>query len=101
MTKLKIDIDKADYYASIIYIINHPLRLKIIELFEPEGTKFSVEEISKVLNINRVTTTHHLNYLKEKRIIGSRSEGKCKVYYLKLDELLKIIKLADGISAVN
>jgi DNA-binding transcriptional ArsR family regulator len=54
-------------------------RIGIINLLQ-EKNEMSVMEIAKHFKLKQPTITHHLKYLKEARVLGSKKKGR-KVYY--------------------
>ncbi|MDP4267569.1 MAG: metalloregulator ArsR/SmtB family transcription factor [Bacteroidota bacterium] len=80
-----------DNAANKLKAVAHPLRIAIIEMLEPEGTRLSVTEIDTRLRMDQATASHHLRILKDKGILGSIRSGKNIHYYLKLNVLLQIL----------
>ncbi len=90
MAKLKLEITKLESAASKLRAIAHPMRIAIIELLN-NGTKMSVTEIYKKLNIEQASASHHLNILKNKGVLESKRDGKKIFYSLKSQTLKEII----------
>ncbi len=82
------NIEKA---AGMLKAIAHPVRISIVSCLEKNQTK-TVTEIHKLLGIEQSTASHHLGILKDKGILGSRREGKHTYYFLKHQELTKILE---------
>ncbi|MEN8226952.1 MAG: metalloregulator ArsR/SmtB family transcription factor [Bacteroidota bacterium] len=81
------EIDKA---AKMIKAISHPMRLAI--LGHLEGSKhLNVTEIHNLLKIEQSTASHHLGILKDKGILASTRKGKSTFYYLKHQNLSKLV----------
>ena len=57
-----------------------------------EGKRLSVTEIHNLLNIEQSTTSHHLGILKDKGILASSRQGKSTLYYLKNENLSKLVR---------
>jgi DNA-binding transcriptional ArsR family regulator len=55
------------------------IRIEIINLLQEKG-EMSVSEIAKHFKVTQPTITHHLQYLKEIRLLVSRKE-KTRVFY--------------------
>lgn len=90
MAKFNIDLDKLELAASKLRAISHPMRIAIIELLS--GNKhLSVTEIYKSLEIEQATASHHLNILKNKRVLVSKRDGKKIFYALRSNTLTEII----------
>ena len=81
------ELEKA---ASMLKAIAHPMRIAILNYLE-DGTRLSVTEIHELLKIEQSTTSHHLGILKDKGVLGSQREGKNTYYFLKHDDLSKIV----------
>ena len=90
MAKFNVDLDKLELAASKLRAISHPMRIAIIELLS--GNKhLSVTEIYKSLEIEQATASHHLNILKNKRVLVSKRDGKKIFYALRSNTLTEII----------
>jgi DNA-binding transcriptional ArsR family regulator len=96
MLKDKIDIEKLDNAANKLKAIAHPLRIAILEMLEPEGTRLSVTDIYTRLHMDQATASHHLRILKDRGILGSIRNGKNIHYYLKLNTLLQMLDCLDS-----
>ncbi len=81
-------IEKA---ANMIKAISHPMRLAILG-YLGENNKMSVTEIHNLLNIEQSTASHHLGILKDKGILASTRSGKNTLYYLKRQNLNKLVQ---------
>ncbi len=77
--------------ANMLKAIAHPMRLNILKYLD-QGKKLSVTEIHNLLNIEQSTTSHHLGILKDKGVLASKREGKNTYYFLKHENLAKIIE---------
>ena len=82
------EIEKA---ANIIKAISHPMRLAILG-YLGEGNRLSVTEIHNLLKIEQSTASHHLGILKDKGILASTRKGKSTLYYLKRQNLSKLVR---------
>ena len=87
---MEMNSDNLDKAAFILKTIAHPIRLGIVELLG-RNEKLSVNEISEGLNIEQSLTSHHLNNMKLKGVLGSERSGKNVYYSLRIRELLKVI----------
>ena len=77
--------------ANMLKAIAHPMRLAIVKHLD-QGKKLTVTEIHKLLKLEQSTTSHHLGILKDKGVLASKREGKNTYYYLKHENLSKIIE---------
>lgn len=82
------DLEKA---SGMLKAIAHPIRISIVSCLEQNKYK-TVTEIHNLLGIEQSTASHHLGILKDKGILSSRREGKNTFYFLKHEELTKILK---------
>ena len=80
-------IEKA---ANMMRAISHPMRLAILSHLGI-GIKLTVTEIHKRLNIEQSTASHHLGILKDKGVLASQRDGKNTLYYLKRENLSKLV----------
>lgn len=82
--------EQLDIAANMLKAIAHPKRLSILKYLD-NGKKLSVTEIHTLLELEQSTTSHHLGILKDKGVLGSIRDGKNTYYYLKHENLSKII----------
>lgn len=54
-------------------------RQRILEILQVEGEK-CVSDLVDAFNVSQPTISHHLNFLKQARLVTSRREGK-QIYY--------------------
>ena len=85
-----LDANQLDRAASMLKAIAHPMRIAILSHLE-DGTRLTVTEIHKILNIEQSTTSHHLGILKDKGVLSSKRAGKNTYYFLKHDSLRNIV----------
>lgn len=88
--KLDLNIDQLEQAVSMLKAIAHPMRISIISLLE-DGRKMTVTEIHEKLQIEQSTTSHHLGILKDKGVLSSKREGKNTLYFLRNENLGKIL----------
>ncbi|MDD2196139.1 MAG: metalloregulator ArsR/SmtB family transcription factor [Bacteroidales bacterium] len=86
-----IKIEDLEYAAGMLKAMAHPMRIAILSFLE-DGVRMSVTEIHQRLKIEQSTTSHHLGILKDKGVLSSKREGKNTFYFLKNDNLSKIIE---------
>jgi len=82
------EVEKA---ANMIKAISHPMRLAILG-YLGEGNRLNVTEIHNLLKIEQSTASHHLGILKDKGILASTRKGKSTLYYLKRQNLSKLVR---------
>jgi DNA-binding transcriptional ArsR family regulator len=86
----ELTIDQLEQAVNMLKAIAHPMRISIISLLE-DGRKMNVTEIHEKLKIEQSTTSHHLGILKDKGVLSSKREGKNTLYFLKNENLGKIL----------
>lgn len=86
-----LNSEQLEMAANMLKAIAHPKRLSILKYLD-SGKKLSVTEIHNLLDIEQSTTSHHLGILKDKGVLGSTRDGKNSYYYLKHENLSKIIE---------
>jgi DNA-binding transcriptional ArsR family regulator len=77
--------------ANMMKAISHPMRLAILGNLDG-GKRLSVTEIHNILKIEQSTASHHLGILKDKGILASKRMGKSTLYYLRRENLSKLIR---------
>ncbi len=90
-----VDQEELEKAAFVLKTIAHPTRLAIIDYLSKQGQK-RVSEICKELHLEQSLTSHHLNTMKLKGVLGSNREGKSVFYYLKLLEVTQILGCIDN-----
>lgn len=91
MGDLMLDIEKLESAASKLRSIAHPMRIAIIDMLD-NNKRLSVTEIFQALNIEQAAASHHLNVLKNNKVLISKREGKNIYYSLKSNTLTEIIQ---------
>lgn len=86
-----LSTEQFEMAANMLKAIAHPMRLAIVKYLD-QGKKLTVTEIHNLLQIEQSTTSHHLGILKDKGVLASKREGKNTYYYLKHENLSKIIE---------
>jgi DNA-binding transcriptional ArsR family regulator len=81
------EVEKA---ANMMKAISHPMRLAILG-YLGDGNQLNVTEIHNLLNIEQSTASHHLGILKDKGILASTRKGKSTLYYLRRQNLSKLV----------
>jgi ArsR family transcriptional regulator len=90
MNAVLTHIDKLEKAAFILKTVAHPARLAIVDMLR-KGRKLSVTEISGNVGMEQSLTSHHLNTMKLKGILGCERDGKQVYYYLKEKDVAKVI----------
>jgi DNA-binding transcriptional ArsR family regulator len=85
------DVEKLEKVSFILKTIAHPLRIGIIGLLVENG-KMCVNDICEKLDSEQSLTSHHLSNMKLAGILGSERNGKNINYYLKLTEVVEVIR---------
>ncbi|MDA3907246.1 MAG: metalloregulator ArsR/SmtB family transcription factor [Bacteroidales bacterium] len=91
MGDLLLDVEKLEFAASKLRSIAHPMRIAIIDMLD-FNKRLSVTEIYQALNIEQAAASHHLNILKNNKVLISKREGKKIFYSLKSTTLTEIIQ---------
>jgi len=93
ITEMKIDklsAEQLEKAANMLKAIAHPMRIAILNYLE-DGKKLTVTEIHELLKIEQSTTSHHLGILKDKGVLASKRDGKNTFYFLKHEDLSKVV----------
>lgn len=90
MKTLNLNSEELQTAASMLKVLGHPIRISIIELLD-DASKMSVTEIFKALKIEQAIASHHLNTLKNKRILISKREGKNTYYSVSNPKLIAAV----------
>jgi DNA-binding transcriptional ArsR family regulator len=85
-----LDQDTLEKVAFVLKTIAHPLRIGIVDLLNKHEEQ-SVNQICIALGSEQSLTSHHLQNMKLKGILGSRREGKNIFYHLKVKEVTSVI----------
>lgn len=96
----KLEIDKLEEAASRLKALAHPARIAIIEILE-EYKQLSVSEITEKLKLDQASTSHHLQILRSKGFITSKSEGKSRIYQLKISSISKLFECINSCGNFN
>ncbi len=86
----ELDPETLDKAAGLLKAIAHPIRISIVGYLE-DGRKRTVTEIHRQLGIEQSTASHHLVILKDRGVLSSKREGKNIWYFLKHQNLGKIL----------
>lgn len=86
-----LDIIKIEKVAFILKAIGNPLKISIIDLLR-NHKELTVGEFAEQLKAEQSLVSHALTNMKLKGILGSRRDGKNIYYFLKLKEVIKMMK---------
>ncbi|MFC2111863.1 ArsR/SmtB family transcription factor [Bacteroidota bacterium] len=86
----KLSPEELETAANMLKAIAHPMRIAILNYLDG-GKKLTVTEIHELLQIEQSTTSHHLGILKDKGVLSSKRDGKNTYYFLRHDNLSKIV----------
>ena len=90
MKTLNLNSEELQTAASMMKVLGHPIRISIIELLD-DASKMSVTEIFKALKIEQAIASHHLNTLKNKRVLTSERVGKNTYYSVSNPSLISAV----------
>jgi len=90
MNLLELKPDQLEKAANMLKAIAHPVRIAILNLLQ-NGERLTVSEIHMRLKIEQSTTSHHLGILKDKDVLANKRDGKNTYYFLKHDQLNRLI----------
>jgi DNA-binding transcriptional ArsR family regulator len=89
-TKVVFNNEKLHYSSELMRALAHPLRLKILEFIDRQGS-INVNKIYNTLNIEQSITSQHLKILKMAGVVHAEKSGKFVTYEIDYD----VIKRAD------
>mgnify|MGYP000559797241 FL=1 len=87
-TKVTFDQNKLNYSVELVKALAHPLRLKILEYIDSQGT-INVNKIYNTLNIEQSITSQHLRVLRLAGVVNAQREGKYINYNINYDIVTK------------
>jgi DNA-binding transcriptional ArsR family regulator len=87
----ELTLEQVERAATMLKAIAHPVRIKIINSLGKDN-EMSVTQIHEALDIEQSSASHHLGILRDKGILNSRRDGKNIYYYLRNDNLTKIVE---------
>ncbi len=96
----KLEINKLEEAASRLKALAHPARIAIVEILE-QYKQLSVSEITEKIKLDQASTSHHLQILRNKGFIISKSEGKSRIYQLKISSISKLLECIDSCGNFN
>ncbi len=90
MKQQESSIQRLEKAALILKAVAHPARLAIVDLLRTHQ-ELTVSEIIEAIGLEQSLTSHHLNNMKIRGILGSKRAGKQIYYYLKERDVAKVI----------
>lgn len=78
-TKVTFNNDKLQYSSDLMRALAHPLRLKILEFIDQNGT-INVNKIYNTLKLEQSITSQHLKILREAGVLHANRDGKYIMY---------------------
>ena len=96
MRKAKVNInnEKLQVSSEILRALAHPLRMKILEFIDQNGT-INVNKIYNTLRLEQSITSQHLRILRLAGLVATRRDGKFIHYSINYD------KVAGSVSAID
>ena len=94
-----LDQERVEKIAFVLKTIAHPMRVGIIDLLS-KNEKMSVNDITEYLGLEQSLTSHHLANMKMKGVLGSKREGKNIFYFLRMKEVLELIKILENVNVM-
>ncbi|MBX3146427.1 MAG: winged helix-turn-helix transcriptional regulator [Gemmatimonadales bacterium] len=91
-----IDPEMLRRAASIIKLLGHPERLKIVEALE--GSERSVSEICEICDLEQAICSQHLSRLRRYQVVSARKDGQHVWYRVvepKVHHILECIRKCD------
>lgn len=95
----QIDAEKLERIAFILKAIAHPLRIRIIGQLV-KNQKMCVNDLCESLQSEQSLTSHHLSNMKLSGIIGSERMGKNIFYFIKLEEVITVLRCMNKCEAL-
>lgn len=92
--KVNINSDRLQTAAEILRALAHPLRMKILEFIDQNGT-INVNKIYNTLNLEQSITSQHLRILRMAGLVITQREGKFIHYSINYD------KVGNSVTAIN
>jgi DNA-binding transcriptional ArsR family regulator len=87
-TKVTFDNEKLHYSSELMRALAHPLRLKILEFIDSNGS-INVNKIYSSLELEQSITSQHLKILRMSGVVSVEITGKYHVYFINYDVVHK------------
>ena len=88
--KSLIPMDTLERVAPIIRNIAHPLRLRILDYLQSEGTAKTVGEIIAATGGSQAVVSQHLRVLRDQGVVSARRDGSFMLYAV-LDQSVLLV----------
>ena len=85
-TKVTFNNDKLQYSSDLMRALAHPLRLKILQFIDSNGT-INVNKIYNTLKLEQSITSQHLKIMREAGVLEANREGKYIMYKIDYDRV--------------
>jgi DNA-binding transcriptional ArsR family regulator len=92
--KVSINNEKLEVSSEILRAMAHPLRMKILEFIDQNGT-INVNRIYNTLKLEQSITSQHLRILRLAGLVDTTREGKFIHYSLNYD------KISGAVGSIN
>ncbi len=89
--EVKLDIERLQESAEIMRALAHPLRMKILEFIDQQGSTH-VNKIYNTLQLEQSITSQHLRVLRLARLVHTKREGKYVYYSINYPKLERIVR---------
>lgn len=81
--------------AERIKALAHPIRLYIISLLKA-NKEMNVTELQEHLNLEQAVVSHHLNILKNRKVLNRRRDGKNMYYSIRNKKFLNVLSCIES-----
>ncbi len=95
--KITLDYDELQKAAMVLRAINHPLRQKMIELIDKEGS-INVTKIYVKLRLEQSVASQHLAILRNEGFVNAERDGKFIYYSVNKDRISEVAEMIDEIT---
>lgn len=92
--RIAIDNSKLSVSSDILRALAHPLRIKILEFIDANGT-IVVNKIYHTLNLEQSITSQHLRILRKNGLVKTHREGKFVHYSLNYTKIHNVVKAVE------
>ncbi len=89
--EVKLDIERLQEAAEVMRALAHPLRMKIIEFIDRQGSTH-VNKIYNTLQLEQSITSQHLRVLRLAKLVHTELQGKYVYYSVNYPKLEKIVR---------
>lgn len=89
--EVKLDIERLQEAAEVMRALAHPLRMKILEFIDQQGSTH-VNKIYNTLRLEQSITSQHLRVLRLAKLVHTERQGKYVYYSINYPKLEKIVE---------